>query len=121
MDSVTDARAIKFANERLRPLADLTARLFAEAAAALAEYEAKGLAPLFGLPADALTIDAPPNYAAITPLAIADGSPADGRTPILNVEVLMSLRMEKFFGALGAQDGGAAMKLALKIAVNPRG
>lgn len=121
MDSVTDARAVKFVNERVRPLADLIAGLFAEGPAVLAEWEAKGLATLFGLPANALSIEAAPNYAAITPLALADGSPADGRTPFLNLELLAALRMVRYLAGLGAMDGGAAANLALKIAVNPRG
>lgn len=121
MDSVTDARAVRFANEKLRPLADLVAGLFMSGGATLAEYEAKGLAAVFGLPADALLSDAPPDYAKIVPLAIADGSPADGRTPVMNVELLAALRMVRYLAGLGAQDGGAAAKLALKISVNLRG
>ena len=121
MDNVTDARAIKFLNEVARPLADVIAGLFAFGPAALAEYEAKGLATLFGLPANALTIEAVPNYAAITPLALIDGSPTDGRTPFINLELLAALRMVRFLASMGAADGGAASNLALKIAVNPRG
>ena len=121
MDNVIDARAIKFVNERVRPLADLIAGLFAHGPEVLAEYEAKGLATLFGVPATALTVDTPPDCTTIIPLGITDGSPADGRTPFLNLELLAALRMVRYLNGLGAQDAGAASKLALKIAVNPRG
>lgn len=67
----TNPQAVKVANERIRPLADLFMQLYNRLKSAQIEYTAEGWSTLF--PADTTLI--------------GDGSDVDGRTPITNADV----------------------------------
>ncbi len=102
----TNVQAIKIANEKIRPLADLFGQLYNKLKSAQIEYAAEGWGALF--PADAQTI--------------ADGSDVDGRTPITNSDVrnFMLTDAVAFLNALEANTN-AGRDRVFKIAPNPEG
>jgi len=100
----TNVQAIKVANEKIRPLADLFGQLYNRLKSAQIEYTAEGWSTLF--PNDTQTI--------------SDGSDVDGRTPITNADVrnFMLTDAVTFLNALEA-TANAGRDRVFKIAVNP--
>jgi len=102
----TNVQAIKIANEKIRPLADLFGQLYNRLKSAQIEYTAEGWGALF------------PNDATV----IGDGSDTDGRTPITNADVrsFMLTDATAFLNALEASTN-AGRDRVFKIAPNPEG
>lgn len=100
----TNVQAIKIANEKIRPLADLFGQLYNRLKSAQIEYTAEGWGSLF------------PNDAQV----ISDGSDVDGRTPITNADVRNFILTDAtaFLNALEASTN-AGRDRVFKIAVNP--
>jgi len=100
----TNVQAVKIANEKIRPLADLFGQLYNRLKSAQIEYTAEGWGALF------------PNDAQV----ISDGSDADGRTPITNADVraFMVTDAVAFLAALEA-SANTGRDRVFKIAVNP--
>jgi hypothetical protein len=100
---INDPAAIKFANERVRPLADRLARMAFALQIFLAEYQAKGLEAQF--PDDATVVE--------------DGSGADGRTPITGHDVREMVRVAQDLATMATGDT-SRMPTIMKVAVNPQ-
>lgn len=100
----TNPQAIRIANEKIRPLADLLGQLYNRLKSAQIEYTAEGWSALF--PNDSEVLD--------------DGSATDGRTPITNAEVRAFMLTDAvgFINSLEA-SANAGLNRVFKIAVNP--
>lgn len=96
-------QAVRIANERIRPLADKMAGLYADIADILLDAKASDWASVF-----------PPDKE-----LIADGADRDGRTPIGNMDILILLKsITGLYENLTANP--EAIMVTRKIAVNPR-
>lgn len=108
--SITNAEAVKFSNERLRPAADLIAQLYNFGKSVDDEYTARGMNLL--IPNDAGEEMQDSAYG-------TDGTDGDGR-PIVSGQDLtrvMVLLIRGFIADLEADDN-LKLKLALRVAVN---
>lgn len=103
MPPITNPEAVRFANERSRPLADLVAGAFQAIQAYWQAWDAKGLGAVI------------PNDSSV----IADGSDADGRTPITGADLhqLKSLCDDLVMMGVGENT---KIPTVLKVSVNPR-
>ncbi len=102
MPLIQNPEAVKFANERIRPIADHFAQLYYEATVLLNEYQAHNLDPVF-VPTD--TVD--------------DGAAVDGRHVITGDDVkAMIVRAQLFVDDFNA-NVQEKLKIVLKPAVNP--
>lgn len=105
MADITDAAAIRFCNERIRPLADTIAKVYSQIQSIGLEYQSKNLGAV--IPDD--------------PTAIVQDSSVtnnDGRTPISGHDVNQMLALVT---DLLAMANGETTKIptVLKVAVNP--
>lgn len=99
---ITDAQAIKFSNERARPLADRLCQLYFYSKALVAEFDANGLNKLF---ADSEVVD--------------DGSDKDGRHPIIGLDVKTVVDLSRQYITDFESGVNAKLDSSLKVAVNP--
>lgn len=103
MPDITNPQAIKFANEKIRPLADAYAQLYYAVKAAGQQYTAGNLSAVFTATND----------------LIADGSATDGRLPITSNQV------RGFITQMGAlltdleATNNTKLNVLMQIAVNP--
>lgn len=96
-------QAVRIANERIRPLADKMAGLYADISDILLDARASNWEKVF--PPDGETI--------------ADGADRDGRTPITNMDILILLKsITDLHEHLGASP--EAIMVTRRLAVNPR-
>lgn len=106
MAAITDPSAIAFINTRVRPLADLRAKLYNLGLMVAAEFTAKGLAALI------------PNDVSV----VNDGSQAptgDGRTSISGADVNVLLALSNTYIAGMQASANLTLNQTLKVAVNP--
>lgn len=101
---ITAPAAVRFANEKIRPLADTLARAYQQARAVLGQFAAKGLGEL--IPDDKGEV-------------IDDGSATDGRTPITGADIHAMLAVCTAVTGMADAGGGASLLQILKVAVNP--
>lgn len=105
--AITDPVGIKFANERIRPAADIGARGYSLAGGILGIWQAQDMASR--VPNDPLNI-------------VQDGSPDDGRTPISGEDVHAIIEFLTAYKALletNASNGKRHIDNILKVSVNP--
>lgn len=100
----SNPQAIRIANEKIRPLADMMGQLYNRLKSAQIEFTAEGWGALF--PADAEVI--------------VDGSATDGRTAITNSDIrtFMLTEAAAYLTTLEA-NSNAGRDRVFKIAVNP--
>lgn len=104
--AVTDPSAIAFINSRVRPLADLRAKLYNLGVMVAAEFTAKGLATLI------------PNDSSV----VNDGSQSpsgDGRTSITGADVNVLLALSNTYIAGMQASSSLTLNQTLKVSVNP--
>jgi len=100
----TNPQAILIANTKIRPLADLLAKLYNRIKSAQIEFTAEDWGTLF------------PNDSEI----IVDGSATDGRTPITNAEVRTFMLTDAVAVLTPLEaSSNAGRNRVFKIAVNP--
>lgn len=102
-----DPRLVKFSNEKLRILADTVEAALRGAELAIAEYDAAGLVSTITSPAE----------------QIVDGSPADGRNPIVGQSVMNYIQNLRDILAIfnTADEQGITLRNKNRyLAVNPR-
>ena len=100
----TNPQAIVIANTKIRPLADLLAKLYNRIKSAQIEFTAEDWGTLF------------PNDSEI----IVDGSAVDGRTPITNAEVRTFMLTDAVAVLTPLEaSSNAGRNRVFKIAVNP--
>ena len=103
MATITDPRAVKFSNESARVAADLFARGYYRAKAAVDQVDAQGLEAMFP---DAAIIE--------------DGADVDGRPRITGAHVKgVITAMRALVADMDAADG-AKLNAILQVAVNTR-
>lgn len=105
MPAITDPSAIAFINTRVRPLADLRAKLYNLGVMVAAEFTAKGMAAL-------ITNDAS---------VVNDGSQAptgDGRTSITGADVNVLLALSNTYISGMQATSNLTLNQTLKVAVN---
>lgn len=103
--AITDPNAIAFINNRVRPLADLRAKLYNLGLIVAAEFTAKGLATT-------ITNDAS---------VVNDGSQGatgDGRTSITGSDVNILLALSNTYTAGMQATSNLTLNQTLKVAVN---
>lgn len=100
---ITNLPAVKFSNERVRPVCDRVAGLFSSIVTLASEFQAKGLDQI--IPDDDTVID--------------DGAgTVDGRTPITGHDVHQIIALATDLISMGTGQN-TKMPTVLKIAVNP--
>lgn len=99
---IEDPRAVKFANERIRPLADKVASMWMALQAVGAEFQAKGIADVVPDKPDEI---------------VADGSDVDGRTPISGHDIHQMIALIADLVTMGNGDN-SKIPTVLKCAVN---
>jgi hypothetical protein len=99
----TNPQAVRWSNDKLRPLADRFGQLYNQCKSLQAEFVADGAAALFPATAD----------------LVADGSDIDGRTPVTNQDINTLIGVVSSFITYMEQTGNANRNAVLKIAVNP--
>lgn len=99
---ITDPQAVKFSNEKDRPLADKLCQLYFYSVAVLAEYDANDLAKLF-----------------IDKEIVDDGADKDGRHPITGLDVKAVVDLARQYVMDFETGVNAKLNSALKVAVNP--
>ena len=110
---------IRYIDEVIRPIADRLAGLMVAPKEIIETFLAKDLALDLGFPESFVTRAERlenADYSTITPVFVPN---ADNRTPITNIDVLVLLRVIRFFGA-SLDDDPDAKTLIRKVAVNPR-
>lgn len=100
---INDPAAVKFSNERIRPLADLVAGAFQQIQSFKEAWEAKGIG----------------NLVADSSEVIDDGSAVDGRTPITGHDLYLLKALADDLVAMGVGEN-TKIPTVLKISVNPR-
>lgn len=113
----------KFLNEVLRPEADRLAGIVRRPADFLAEWAAKGIGPLLGVPDELLTRETPllpQDYATVDGTPLDDGRAAEGVVQLSAREVLAFYRIYRSLAAQLAADPHVEA-VARRIAINPRG
>lgn len=129
MADTTDPVSIKFCNEQLRPSMDRLAGALADGAILVQQYAAKGIGSRMGHPVGLLASQTPPDLTSVSGNVVdGAGTGADGRNPISNQDVAMTLWAVNYllglcgqsltFGSGGPSASSAA--LAGKVCVNPR-
>jgi hypothetical protein len=100
---ITNPEAVKFANEKSRPLADLVAGAFSAISTYSQLWASKGLGSI--VPDDSSVV--------------ADGSEVDGRTPITGHDLHELKALCDDLIAMGAGEN-TKIPTVLKVCVNPR-
>jgi hypothetical protein len=103
MPQITNPEAVRFANERSRPLADLVAGAFQAIQAYWQAWDAKALGDV--IPDDESVV--------------ADGSETDGRTPITGHDLHQLKALCDDLVGMGLGEN-TKIPIVLKVAVNPR-
>lgn len=103
MTDITDPAAVRWSNERARPLADLVAGAFQGMVLYAQAWDSKGMGSL--IPDDNSVVD--------------DGSAVDGRTPITGHDLHELRALVTDLVAMGAGQN-SRMPTVLKASVNPR-
>lgn len=103
MADITDPQAIRFVNEKIRPLADTMCRAYRTARDIVAEWKAKGIDKLF------------PNDGS----AIIDGRIAEGVTQLTDKDILAILAVAEEIISLAETNNNAVGDQVLRVAVNP--
>lgn len=101
---ITDPAAIRFVNERIRPLADRLARMNALLALLLGEWDAKGMADL--IPDDAAA-------------AVEDGRASEGIVQVTGADVRDIVKLAQTLYAWANDPAASKVPAVLKVAVNP--
>jgi hypothetical protein len=103
MPDITDAEAVRFADEEIRPFADKLAVAYYAAVALVDDWNARGLGSLF------------PNDSS----PVIDGSAADGRPPITGAMVNNIINRASELKADLSEFSNAKLNTLLQVAVNP--
>jgi len=103
MADIIDPEAVRFSNEKIRPLADRLAQLYYRMVALRDEWVANGMGAKF------------PNGAS----AVIDGSATDGRHPITGSNVQDIAAVATAFIASFEANTNATLNEVLAVAVNP--
>lgn len=103
---ITNAQAVKFSNEAIRPLAETLANAYYEAKQVIQSYYAD---PSLG-----------EAYTTGIAETVADGSDVDGRPLVTGNDALGLITQASNFVATMEANGGAALNVLLGCAVNVR-
>ena len=106
MADITDKQAIRFANERIRPVSNKLAQVYYQAKQIVAEWTALGGSSLIANDAEATLID---------------GSAVDGRPSIVGSDVNNIINRLAEIITSFEDSGSAKLNTILKVAPNPGG